>query len=390
MRLATIITLIGGLIAMSTHAKGQQDIRPKPGGERLLCIDADGQSIRKTPNGTRLLFLDADGQTIRKEPSGPRLLFVDADSVREQPGGVRLAFLDGKDIRRSPGSPVLYDYTHPDLSATAHSNREFFIDGAKLSNQQLVGVLYLLKPKLFELSSDEQAALKKEMEENAAAEDKRLAADRAVGTFEILTAYNAPARSGRIVVAPKKGDSYQLKWSHKEGPEWTGTGVQFVEQDGDRWLWVALGAPGTTGLGVFEIKEGELKGKWYNALSDQDPKNTGTETLNGPKDLNGEFAITEAKAPATGAPYTGKVTIKPLEVTFDNDFHAFGLTWDFGGKTIKGVGLRTKEGKLYVAAGTGEVTRLGAFKLDTDGTMVGDFLTETHEKGYYTNNKVNE
>jgi hypothetical protein len=390
MRANVIIAIIGGLIAMSNHASGQQDIRPQPGGERLLCIDADGQSIRKEPSGPRLLFLDADGQTIRKDPSGPRILFVDGDDVREEPGGVRLAFIDGNDIRRAPGSPILFDYTHPDLSPTAHSNREFFVDGGQLSNQQLVGVLFLLKPQLFELSSDEQAALQKEMEENAAAEDKRLAADRAVGTFEILTAYNAPARAGRVVVAPKNGDSYQLKWSHTEGPEWTGTAVQFTEQDGDRWLWVALGNPGMVGLGVFDIKGGELNGKWYNALSDRDPKNTGTETLKGPDSLDGEFTITHATAPGTGAAYTGKVTIKPLEVTFDNDFQAFDLTWDFAGSTIKGVGLRTKEGKLYVAAGAGDAIRLGAFKLDTDGTMVGDFLTETHEKGYYTNNRVNE
>ncbi|TWT40415.1 hypothetical protein RAS1_41240 [Phycisphaerae bacterium RAS1] len=374
-------------IACVAIAAAQSEIRNQPGGTRLLCIDADG-SIRKEPTGPRVLFLDPDGKSIRKEPTGPLILFFDGDSVRENPNGPRIAFLDERSVRRTPTSPVLMDYKHPDICPTANDKREFFVDGPDLTKHQLVGVLYLLKPKLFELSKEETDRLKKEMDTNAKAEEARLAADRAVGKFDILTADGAPASSGTVVVAPKKGESYQVKFSHKGGPEWTGVGVQFVQKDQDRYFWVAFGTPQTVGLGVFDIKGGVLEGKWYNGWSNEDPKNTGMENLKGPESLDGEFTITAAKTPHDGIDYTGTCVIKPFDLSFDNDYKPYTLTWTIGGKPYTGIGLRTRENKLYVAMGSGEALNLGSFKLGTNGEMIGDFFSNKKAKGYYTTSKM--
>lgn len=378
-----------GVLAFASLAHAQSEIRDA-GGKRLLCIDADGETVRKEPSGPRLLHIDSDG-SIRKEPTSPRILFVDGEDVRENPGGVRIAVIDGDgDIRRAPTSPVLMNYKHPDIGATSASKREYSVDGKELTRPQLAAVLHILNPKLFELSKEETDRKSKEMKQNAEAEEKRLAADRAVGKFDILTASEAPKDSGRVIVAAKQGDCYQMKIEHKGGPEWTGVGVQYQQKDQDRWFMCAFGTPKTVGLGVYEIKGGTLEGKWYNGWSDADPKNTGMENMKGPESLDGQFVVTAGKTPHDGIEYAGACVIKPVDENVDGGFKVYSLTWTLGGKDYYGIGLRSKEGKLYVAMGTGEAFNIAAFKLGTNGEMIGDFLSNKKVKGIYTTSKQNQ
>lgn len=379
-------SVLGSLFVVAL-ATAQSEIRTGPGGKRLLCIDPDGQSIRKEPSGPRVLFVDGDD--IRPEPGGVRLLFVDGDDVRPEPGGIRLAFIDGDDVRRNPGGPVLFNYKHPDLAPSFGAKSEYFVDGKELTKPQLVAVLHLLKPDMFKLSKEREEELKKEMKANGEAEEKRLAADRAVGKFDILTANGAPASSGRIT-SVKSGNVYQLKFEHKDGPVWTGTGVHYKQKDHDQYLVLGFGTTNTVGLAEYEIKGGNLEGKWYNGFTDGDAKNTGSENLKGPESLDGEFTIVAAKAPKSGAEYTGKVTIKPLDINVDGGFKVYSVTWTIGTATIQGIGLRSEDNRLYVASGGGEAFNVAAFKLDTDGTMIGDFVNGKKEKGFYTTSKVNE
>lgn len=362
------------------------DIRPQPGGQRLLFVDSDG-FIRPAPGGKRLLYLEGD--TIRDDHGGKRLLFVDGDDVRPEPGGIRLAFIDGYDVRRRPGGKILMNYRHPDVCPTAADKRIYFVDGGKLSGPQLVGVLYLLKPELFKLSAEEEAELKKEMKEAGEAEDKRLRADRAPGKWDILAASGRDGISGgTVTIAPKKGEAYQVKFEHKQAAEAQGVAVQ-REISYDRLLWVAFGPPKTVALAVYEIKGGTLEGKWYPWYYDGDSKNSGTESLKGPENLDGEFTITAAKAPFTGAAYTGTVTIKPVEIVGAPDQEKpHNLTWTFGDKKIHGIGIKVKN-FLVVCSGSGEDFYLANMILGTNGDMIGNWFSNKNAMGYYNTNKSN-
>lgn len=374
---------------VASNAWAQQDIRPQPGGKRLLFVDGD--TIRPEPGGKRLLFID--GNDIRPEPGGKRLLFVDGDDVRPEPGGIRLAFIDGDDIRRAPGGKILMNYHHPDICPTFKENRIFFVDGAQLTKPQLVAVLYQLKPELFKVSAEEQDAQAKAMKEAGEAEDKRLAADRPPGKWDVLSAGGTDdvKRDGKVLVSKKKGDTYLVKFEPTSGTAAAGEGVG-VQQvySADHHFWVAWGPPKTVGLCVYQIKGGTLEGKWYPWYSDGDAKNVGSENLKGPESLDGDFTITSAKSPATGAEYTGKVTIKPVEIVGSADsMKPYNVTWTIGDKTFKGVGFRAKDW-LVVSCGSGDSFYIGDFIMGTNGDMIGDWYNHKNQKGWYNNNKQGE
>lgn len=70
---------------------------------------------------------------IRPQPGGKRLLYVDGTDVRPEPGGIRLAVIDGTDLRRSPGGKILLNYRHPDICPTSSEKRIYYVDGPELT-----------------------------------------------------------------------------------------------------------------------------------------------------------------------------------------------------------------------------------------------------------------
>jgi hypothetical protein len=365
---------------------GQMDIRSQPGGKRLLYVDNDG-FIRPEPGGKRLLYIDED--ILRDEPGGKRLLFVDGTDVRPEPGGIRLAVMDGRDLRRSPGGKILLNYRHPDICPTAQDKRIYFVEGPELSGPQLIGVLYLLKPDLFKLSAAEEAKLKKEMKQAGEETDKLLSSDRAPGKYMILAGSGRDGISkGNVTVSVKYGDAYHMKFEHASAPECAGVAIQ-REVSNDRFLWVAFGPPKTIALAVYEISGGKLEGKWYPWYYDGDAKHVGTETLTGPANLDGDFSIVAAKAPTTGAAYTGTVTIKPANIVGAlDDEKPYKLTWTFGDKKILGIGIKVKN-TLVVCTGTGDESFIGSLQLNNTDGMVGNWFSNKSLMGFYNTTKVN-
>ncbi len=360
-----LVTLFVG--ASAALAVERQDIRPEPGGKRLLFVDE--KDIRLEPGGKRVLYIDDN--YIRTEPGGKALLYVDGDDIRPDRGDIRLAFIDKYgNFRRNPNSDnVLIHYKHPDLSPTHIDNRIFFVDGPELTRQQLVAVLYYLKPEIFKLSDAEIASLRKAMADEAKAEEVAAAADHVAGKWMVLSGSGPVAKigGGGMTIGPKKGDAYPVVIDHSKtgGPQWTGVGV-YKEMSGDKSMWVAYGTPKTIGLCVYEIKDGSLDGKWYPWYVDGDAKNVGTETLTGPATLDGEYKIAAGKAPFTGAAYSGTVTIKPAKIVGAADTaKPYLLSWTMGAVKVSGIGIRS--GKyLFVAAGAGRTLILS----DMTTTMV--------------------
>ena len=262
-----VIQCLCGLILAGTGLAATADIRPAPGGPRILFVDGD--DIRPSPGGKRLLFVD--GTDIRPEPGGKRLLCLENDNVRETPNGVRIAFWDGKELRRTPGGKVLLYIDGDDIRDKFGGTRLYFIDGPKLTQPQLTAVLYLLKPELFKLSADETAAKEKEMATNAATEEKRVGADPWLGDHAILT-QNAGAttkRTGTITIG-KQADYYSITYKTGESPAWQGIGMKAEVAGSGPEVWAAVGPAGATSLGVYDINGPNVRGFWVPVNAKED------------------------------------------------------------------------------------------------------------------------
>ena len=265
------------------------------------------------------------------------------------------------------------NYHHPDLAPEWKANRTYSVNGPKLTPVELVAVLYALKPEAFKLTDAESAAQKKEIAENAAEEEKRAAADQspASGTCSTATARSIRSAAGRSPSVPRRATPTPSPSTtpRTAGPLDRRRRLQGTDH-GDKLAWVAYGTPKTIGLCVYEIKGGTLSGKWYPWYIDGDAKNVGTEELKGPEGLDGEFKIVSAKAPNTGAAYTGTVTIKPLEIVgAGDDTKPYSLTWTIGSTKIQGVGIRTQD-FLFVSSGAGADVNVAKFKVE-NGTFHG-------------------
>lgn len=347
-------------------------IESAPGGKRLLSLDEK----TVTPTATGKIALYIQDKDLLANIHDPAVLVVDDHDVRHTPTGVVLATFDGDDIRHGRNGKVMMNYHHPDLCPDARSNRVYTVNGPELTKQQLVAVLYLLRPEMFKLTADEEAAQKKEMAENAAESDREAAADHVAGKWMVLNASGPVEKIGKgsITFAPKTGDVYPvtLDYTGDGGPSFTGVATAGKEMSGEQPIWAAYGTPKSIGLCVYEIDGGSLDGKWYPWYGDGSAKNVGTESLAGPATLDGEYKITAAKAPATGAAYAGTVLIKPLKITGANDdAQPYLLTWTLGTVKVYGIGIRTGK-RLYVASGAGADTIIARFSLH-NGSFNGDF-----------------
>jgi hypothetical protein len=229
---------------------------------------------------------------------------------------------------------------------------------------------------MFKLSDDEINAQKKAMKEAGAEEDRLAKMDQVAGKWTMLNSHGPVEKlsQGSITVSPKVTDAYPVTFDHTPsgGPTWTGVGV-YKEVSGDKLFWTAYGTPKTIGLCVYEIKGGALEGKWYPWYINGDPKNVGTENLKGPETLDGEFTIVSAKAPATGAPYAGTVTIKPKKIVGAGDWaQPYDVIWTLGTLKIYGIGIRTGN-FLFVSTGSGADTNIARFQIG-NGTMNSDWF----------------
>ena len=380
-RISAVMSLSMVLGAVSANAESSF-LCSEPGGKRLVHIL--GNEISNM-DGKTLITIDSSG--FLNDPDGKRVFIVDDHDVRPgaYPGGVKIATLDGDDIRHADGGDVLIHYKHPSLSPTFRDDRTMSIEGPALSKRQLVAALYILKPDMFKLSEAESAAQLKAMAEANAEEERKAAADQSAGKWTILNSSGIVEKLGKgdITIAAKKGGAYPVTFdtSSGGGPLWSGVGW-YKEISGDKTFWAAYGTAKTIGMCVYEIKDGGvLEGIWYPWYIDGDAKNTGTESLKGPANLDGEFAITAAKAPTTGAAYTGTVTIKPANIVGSNtEAMPYTVTWTLGTVKINGVGIRTSK-YLFVATSSGADACIAKFIIH-NGTMTGDwFKLGSTEKG---------
>ncbi len=364
-----LLLTFGNLTAMASF------ICKEPGGKRLIEIEGKELSY---PGGKTLIYIDGNDLLLGDIHAKP-FLVVDDDDIRPSVAGVIIAHFDGSEIRRGADAEgeVLMDYRYPNLSPSHSANRIYTVEGEPLSHQQLVAGLYLLQPDLFKLSEHETQAQQQAMREASEESDRLAAADHIAGKWQMLNGHGPVEKigSGFITVGAKLGAAYPVTFDHTNhgGPMWTGIGV-YKEYQGDKLFWTAYGTAQTIGLCVYEIKAGGLlEGKWYPWYLDGTPKNVGTENLQGPANLDGEFTIVSANAPATGAPYAGTVTIKPLEIVGAGDYaKPYALTWTLGTYKIEGIGIRTGD-FLFVASGTGADVNIARFTIG-NGSMNSEWF----------------
>jgi hypothetical protein len=363
-----VAVLLLGLLSVA--ARATPTFIESADGKRLLSI---GDNEIDDLDGKALLYIQ--DHDILTDIHAPATLVVDDHDVRHSAAGVKLATFDGENLRHADGQKVIMNYHHPDICPDSASNRLYTVNGPQLTNQQLVAALYILKPELFKLSDDETAGQQKAMADANAEQEKLAAADQVAGQWRVLSGSGPEDNiaQGTITFGKKLGDAYPVTFDHSKanGPTWNGV-AWYKELSGDKLVWVAYGTPKTVGLCVYEIDGGKLTGKWYPWYNDGEAKNTGTENLQGPDTLDGDYTITAAAAPASGAAYAGLVTIKPLTITgAADDSKPYSVTWTLGATKIEGIGIKT--GKyLFVSAGSGADTNIGKFKID-NGSMSGDF-----------------
>ena len=338
-------------------------IDAEPSGKRVLTVDPDpGKSYQEvTVEATRKTSVFISGNDLLNPANMKTMLVVDDNDIRPTSNGLVLATFDGEDIVHGRRGKVIINYHHPPLN-----------------KQQLVAVLYTLKPELFRLTDEEIGAQKKEIAENSAEANRRAKMDPVVGKWELLNGHGPVAKvnAGDITFGAKKGDAYPVTFDHTKdgGPSWNGVAA-FKLLNGDPIIFAAYGTPKTIGLCVYEIDGGKLSGKWYPWSIDGDAKNSGTEELKGPESLDGDFTIVSAKAPNTGAAYSGTVTIKPLEIVGAGDSEKpYQVTWVFGATKVQGIGIRTDK-YLIVSSGAGPDVHIAKFKFQNGGaTFSGDWF----------------
>ena len=369
-------------------------IRDQPGGKRLLVVD--DRDLRDAPGGKRLLFVD--GSDLRPEPGGERRFFIDGDNVRPAPGGIRLAYFDGSDntLRRSPGGKILLFIDGKDIRTEPGGKRVLFVDG-EVSRAQLVGALALLKPELFKLTPAEEEALKKAMAE-AEAESNRLFSEALYGKMSVINSNVKDWGNGAVEVTSGKDRFVYLNLNFKGSPMHAiGVHRKINGHDG---IWLAGAPEGKVALAVYEFAGGKLDGQWIPANTAKDGKTVlGIEKLSGSDNIEGTFTITEAKAPNSGAAYTGTLKIEKASPT---DAHqvffgqtAYTLTWTIGGAAIKGIGYTvvtqeedTKRTFLVAASGFAPTFVVGGLLLESATAVKNlELMRSDLQAGYINVNK---
>jgi hypothetical protein len=369
---------LGLVLALGSSLKAATDTFVESAdGKRLVRLespelDKPFHAVSMADNDKTLVIVH--GKEILTDIHDPALFVVDGD-VRHTPAGVKIASFDGDNILHGDRGKVVMHYHHPDISADFNSDRIYRVNGPELTKTELVAVLYVLKPELFKLTDAEVAEQQKAMKEANAEEEKRAAADQVAGKWMVLN-NNGPVEKlskGMITVSPKKGGAYPvtLDLTSGGGPKWQGVGV-YKEMFSDKLFWLAYGTEKQIGMCVYEIKGDSLTGTWYPWYVDGTEKTTGSEVLKGPETLDGDYAIESAKAPYTGAAYTGTVSIHPAKIVGQDDNEApYLITWTIGGAKINGIGIKHKN-FLFVSSGAGADVNIAAYQIN-NGNMTCDW-----------------
>jgi len=372
-----ILLVLACWLTFTATVRAQTDIRTAFNGKRILFVN--GSDVRPDPNGRRLLFIDGD--FLRPDPSGKRLLYVDQDGdVRPDLNGVRLASWEGKELRKTHGGLRLGLVDDKDFRPEPGYKTYFYMDGPPLTRMQLTAVLYLLKPEFFQISPEEKAAKEKEMAQNGAAEDARLAADHFPGEHPILSHSSTIGvkRTGTVQIT-KQGEYYALTLKTGDNPAWQGIGVKVITAGGDQELWAGIAPAGAVSLGVYAIKGGALSGVWVPINAAGDKSVLGYEVLAGAPQIGGVYKITSGKLPNGGVAYTGAMNIDPLSESLIADARCYRFRWATGTTALA---FRVGD-RLAVAAGWGADYEVLRLRLDHADGLGGDFLGKTGAKGSY-------
>ncbi len=362
----------------SLRAASPTFIEAAANGKRLLHffpnpLQGDPDLIVESGNKSVLFMGEKE---ITTYDGSKTVLVVDDSDVRHSAAGLVLATFDGEDIVHGRRGKVVAYYHHPEICPKNGASALYRVNGPELTKSQLTAVLYTLKPEIFVLTDEEKAAQRAEITKNQAEAEALARRDPIVGKWQVLNGHGPVDKidAGDILFGPKKGEAYPVTFDYTGagGPSWSGVAM-FKMVDGDPIVFAAYGTPKTVGMCIYEINGGTLSGKWYPWYIDGDAKNVGTEELKGPESLDGEFTISSAKAPSTGAAYAGTVSIKPEEIVGSGDKQKpYLVTWTFGTTKVQGFGIRT--GKyLIVSSGSGADVILAKFKLQ-NGTFSGDWF----------------
>jgi hypothetical protein len=396
-----VLLLMLGLVfqGFSTEARADSIVVRSAQGKKLVTVDADGLRIRQDDKVVASIDVHSsvnDNFSILNA-AGKRTLYFQGGFVYSSADDrLRLATVDGDDIRHGDRGKVVMNYHHPDLSPTAHDNRMFLVEDGELNVAQLVAVLYVIKPDLFALSADEQAAQLKSYKAAEEANNKAFQ-DVLVGRFEVANSDVDEWSSGLITTTRGKDDVHYLDMKLK-GAELAGIAVQRTVF-ADKELWVAFAPKGAVALAVYEIDGGKLNGTWVPINAAKDGKGTfGTEQLDGPAGVSGDYAITAAKGPNGGAAYTGSLNIKRFEPQGGNgsDFQdTYLLTWTIGATKIYGIGAKVKyaQGKeaLIAASGSTADFAVGHVRLESATSVKGiDFVNSKFKGGYIVVTRQND
>jgi hypothetical protein len=160
---------------------------------------------------------------------------------------------------------------------------------------------------------------------------------------------NRSVHAGTVTIEPA-GSHYAVSWRLEAGQSYRGVGIEEGE-----FLAVGWGAAEDSGVAVYEIGGGQLKGRW--AASNGGGK-LGSEELRGPSALNGTYEIEDARSPA-GDSYDGQLSLTPSGSIYrlirragTTTYHGAAIKkagrlfagWDRGGGAV--MVYTVKEGKL--------------------------------------------
>jgi hypothetical protein len=342
-----------------------------PSGKTVLVVDGDSV---KDPSGKAVLTIDGDNI---KDPGGKLVLYCNGDNIRNEPNGALLLFIDGRHIKREPGGTNLLYVDGKNLMRGDRSGKPLYhFDGDEVGTQQRMAILYAVMPEIFKKTDD--AALVTAQAKAASAEDSDTLKNIVPGDYkiDIFHSSDTTTHKGTVAIA-KVGDVFVMTFTFTQGDLLQGVAIQHGDD-----LWAAVGPASTVGLAIYAIDHGNLKGTWYNVSGK--PESFGSENLSGPEALAGDYAITSAKAPFTGAAYTGKVTLESAGKKFDGGIPLYNINWDLGGYKAKGVGFST-ENTLVVATSTAADFSIIHFKIDIkQNTLSGQYFSASKDFGFWS------
>ncbi len=376
----TLVAIFAAMLLTSAmHAGTPINIRTEKGGKLLLFVD--DESVRTAPGTKPLLVID--GPNILTEKGGKRLFFIDGDILHTEPEGPVCGYIDGRHVMTKPGGVELFYFNAKEIKTDLYGKILYYVDGEDMSRQQKMAVLYTLRPDLIKRPGDvatarpvAPAALVAPA--TPAAPTAGAAKGFSGGTYSIYLSHSSDSKKhqGKFVFT-KQGSIYAMDLKFTEGEPWQGVAL---EQNGE--LWAAIGPVNTVGLVVYRINGGNLSGAWMNVTGDA--SKFGNENLSGAAAIGGAYKITSAKAPFTGAPYSGTVAIDALPIRIGAGEQPFvHLAWNLGAYQAQGVGFKTPA-YLFAASSTGADCAVVRFKIDPKtANLMGDFYTVGQVHGDY-------